>query len=1207
MSEVRETQEQLSPLKRAILELREMRAKLDEADRRKREPIAIVGIGLHLPGGARDESSLWRLLADGVDAISEIPRDRWDVDAYYDPDPDKPGKMNTRHGAFISGVDQFDAEFFGVSPREAVSMDPQHRLLMETSWEALENAGIAPAALRDSPTGVFVGVGNCDYWRMAYRDEEQIDAYAALGNSYSVAAGRLSYFLGVHGPSIAVDTACSASLVAVHLACGSLRSGECTLALAAGVNLILSPEANINFSKSRMLAPDGRCKTFDAGADGYVRGEGCGVVVLKTLSTAQIDGNRILAVIRGSAVNQDGRSGGLTAPNGPAQEAVIRAALAAAGVDPHEVSYLESHGTGTSLGDPIEVRAATAVLCKDRPHEFPLAIGSIKTNIGHLEAAAGVAGLLKVVVALQKGQIPPHLHFRQPNPHIAWSDYPVRVVSDGCSWSRREQPRLAGVSSFGFSGTNAHVVIQEAPRQRALNPTEQRPTYCLPLSARTDAALRRLANEYAETLPTNPALSLSDIERTAGAGRSHFERRLAVVADTARVAQEAWSAFALAQPHPSLHFRTSTPGQAPEVVFLFPGQGTQYAGMGRLLYETSPVFRNVIDHCDKLLGTDRHGHSLKSVLWSVGLDEVQIHDTAWTQPALFAVEYGLAQLWRSWGIEPAAVIGHSVGEYVAACVAGVFSLEDGLRLIAERGRLMAALPSSGAMAAIFASKNTVSAAIAPFSDRLSIAAINSPENVVISGESRAIDDVLAGFAERNVRGQKLLVSVGAHSPCVEPVLDAMETLARSVTMNAPRIPVAWNLTGGLALPGGSAPDAIYWRSHLREPVRFLDGVRSLHGDGYRAFLEVGPHPTLLAIVQQSLPHDGILYLSSLRRDHQDWTELLGSVAKLYVHGAAIDWKGLCAPYDGRTVSLPTYPFERRSYWLDVSNTPEVTRPERTSPNKNPLVGMRLPMAVPIFETVLTPENPEYLQDHRVYGEVLVAGSVLLEMAQACAIEAFGLRQRAVESFKIREPLVVRESGRAVQIHFAEAGDDGAPFSIYSRAPANEEKWQLHATGRLVDPEPRPRERRTDPDALAGLTQRLGAANDCNDFFCHLRGLGIELGTRFRSLRVAHRRHGEALAYLESPPECGRDRVSWGHPSLLDGAIQACGLALQSSAHNQLYLLAEIERIELATPLPQAIWCYARVLNTDQENPSQWKLDLEVRNSEGAEIGAIRGG
>ena len=416
MSQGRETQEQLSPLKRAILELREMRAKLDESDRRQKEPIAIVGIGLRLPGEARDESSLWQMLANGVDAISEIPRDRWDLDTYYDIDPDKPGKMNTRHGAFIKGIDQFDAEFFSVSPREAISMDPQHRLLMETSWEALENAAISPARLAGSQTAVFIGYGNSDYWRLVYGDEEGIDAYSALGNAFSVAAGRLSYFLGVHGPSMTVDTACSASLVAVHLACHSLRSGECTLALAAGVNLILSPEVNINFSKSRMLAPDGRCKTFDASADGYVRGEGCGVVVLKTLSAALADRNRILAVIRGSAVNQDGRSGGLTAPNGPAQEAVIRAALTAARVAPHEISYLEAHGTGTSLGDPIEVRAASAVLCKNRSRELPLAIGSIKTNIGHLEAAAGIAGLLKVVVALQKKQIPPHLHLKTKEP-----------------------------------------------------------------------------------------------------------------------------------------------------------------------------------------------------------------------------------------------------------------------------------------------------------------------------------------------------------------------------------------------------------------------------------------------------------------------------------------------------------------------------------------------------------------------------------------------------------------------------------------------------------------------------------------------------------------------------------------------------------------------------------------------------------------------
>ena len=495
MSQGRETQEQLSPLKRAILELREMRAKLEEMDRRQREPIAIVGMGLRLPGGTHDESSLWQMLADGVDAISEIPPRRWDLEAYYDIDPDKPGKMNTRHGAFIDDVDQFDAEFFAISPREAVSMDPQHRLLMETAWEALENAAISPARLAGSQAGVFVGYGNSDYWRMVYGDEDRIDAYSALGNAFSVAAGRLSYFLGVHGPSMTIDTACSASLVAVHLACNSLRSGECPLALAAGVNLILSPEANINFSKSRMLAPDGRCKTFDAAADGYVRGEGCGVVVLKTLSAAQADGNRILAVIRGSAVNQDGRSGGLTAPNGPAQEAVIRAALAAAGVGPHEVSYLEAHGTGTSLGDPIEVRAASAVLCQDRPHDLPLAIGSIKTNIGHLEAAAGLAGLLKVIVALQKKQIPPHLHLNQKSPLIDWDSVPIVIPTSLTPWASPNGKRIAGLSSFGFSGTNAHIILEEAPEATTSFAATERPIHLLALSGKTDEALKELVQK----------------------------------------------------------------------------------------------------------------------------------------------------------------------------------------------------------------------------------------------------------------------------------------------------------------------------------------------------------------------------------------------------------------------------------------------------------------------------------------------------------------------------------------------------------------------------------------------------------------------------------------------------------------------------------------------------------------------------------------
>jgi acyl transferase domain-containing protein/SAM-dependent methyltransferase/acyl carrier protein len=1194
----------LPPKRLALLAL-ELHDQVEALQQREHEPIAVVGLACRFPG-ANSAEQFWQLLQQGRDAIGGIPADRWDIDSYFDPDPDAPARMAVRAAGFLDDIASFDPQFFGISPREALIMDPQQRLLLEVAWEALEHAGLSADRLAGSSTGVFVGICNNDhFYRLLQRGPDNIDAYLASGNAPSVAAGRISYCLGLRGPALAIDTACSSSLAALHVACRSLRNRETEVALCGGVNVICSPEITIALSKAHMLAPDGRCKTFDARADGFARGEGCGVVVLKRFADAVANNDRVLGIIRGTAANQDGRSGGLTVPNGPAQQAVVRAALADGQVRPEEIDYVEAHGTGTALGDPIEARALGGVFGSVRTPDDPLLIGSVKTNIGHLEAAAGIAGVIKVILSLEHEHIPPHLHFREPSPHIAWSDYPIRVVPDGRPWLRGKRPRLAGVSSFGFSGTNAHVILQEAPRQKGRSGTAQRRAYCLPLSARTDAALHRLTGDYAAMIGRHQTPALADIERTAGAGRSHFETRLAVVADTPRAAQDAWSAFAAGEAHPAIRFGTSSPGQAPEVVFLFSGQGTQYARMGRSLYETSPVFRDVIDRCDHLLGTDRKGHSLKLVLWEVGTGEARIHDTAWTQPALFAVEYGLTELWRSWGIEPAAVIGHSVGEYVAACVAGVFSLEDGLRLIAERGRLMAALPAGGGMATIFASTDAVNAAIASYSDRLSIAAINSPENVVISGESRAVDAVVTDFAARNVRVHKLLISLGAHSPCVDPALDAMETLACSVTMRPPRIPIAWNLTGRLALPAGSVPDAIYWRRHMREPVHFLDGLRSLDQEGYRAFLEVGPHPSLLAIAQQSLPQDGI-YLSSLRRDHDDWTELLGSVAKLYVHGATIDWKGLSGPYGGQTVSLPTYPFERRSYWVDVSNTPDFGRARLTAPAKNPLVGARLPVAVPVFETVLTPETPWYLTEHRACDEVLVAGSVLLEMAQACATEAFGPERRVMESFIIREPLVVRGSGRTVQIHFAESEEDAMAFSIHSRAADGAENWLLHAAGRLVDAARHTSGAESSLEALASLKERLGTANGCDDFFHRLNGLGIEIGTRFRSLRDVRRRDGEALARLECPLECGSDQVSWAHPSLIDGAMMTCGLALPSSAHDHLYLLAEIERVELATPLPPALWCHAQVRKADQESPPGCEVDVVMRDSEGREVGTFRG-
>jgi acyl transferase domain-containing protein/SAM-dependent methyltransferase/acyl carrier protein len=904
---------QLSALKRAIVEVREMREKLDKLERQKSDPIAIVGVGLRLPGGARDEASLWKMLADGVDTVTEIPKDRWDIDAYYDPDPDKPGKMNVRRGAFLRDVDRFDADFFSVSPREATGMDPQQRLLLEVSWEALENSAIAPASLLGSSTGVFVGMGNTDYWRMVYRDEQQIDAYSALGNSLSVAAGRLSYLLGVHGPSLTVDTACSSSLVAVHLACASLRSGECDLALAGGVNLILSPEANINFSKSRMLAPDGRCKTFDATADGYVRGEGCGIIVLRPLSAALAARNRILAVIRSSAINQDGRSGGLTAPNGPAQEAVIREALRLAGVSPADIGYLEAHGTGTALGDPIEVRAAASVLCSDRPPAQPLMLGTIKTNVGHLEAAAGVAGLLKVVVALEHKQIPPHLHLKNKNPYVEWDRLPITIPTELTPWQPIRDKRIAGVSSFGFSGTNAHVIVEEPPASAQTASYADRPVHLLALSAKTGETLKRLANEYADYLGAHTDASVPDVCFTANAGHSHFPYRAAVLGETRDQFESALLDLAQGNQQPNVVLGEALDLKPPAVAFLFTGQGSQYVGMGRTLYETSPTFKRALDRCDEILRPYLE-RPLLSVIYPDKQTSSPLNETSYTQPALFALEYALAEVWRSWGVKPSFVMGHSVGEYVAACVGGVFSLEDGLKLIAERGRLMQSLPAGGKMAAIFASRERVAAAMAS-SKQVSFAAINGPGSVVISGGATEVQEVLDRLAQDDILSKELVVSHAFHSPLIEPILGDFEKCAAGIAYSEPNTGFISNVTGeaaGASLIGR----AEYWRRHARQPVQFVTSIQTLVQQGVEIFVEIGPHPVLLGMARYCVENGKISWLPSLSSKRNDWTQMLESVQALYAAGSEIDWSGFDRDWPRTRLALPTYPFERQRYWLE---------------------------------------------------------------------------------------------------------------------------------------------------------------------------------------------------------------------------------------------------------------------------------------------------
>ncbi len=903
---------ELSPIKRALQEIREMRAKMDAMEQKGREPIAIIGMACRFPGGVNNPDDFWRLLCNGTDAITEIPKDRWNIDFFYDPDPDAAGKILTRWGGFLDQVDQFDPQFFGISPREAEGMDPQHRLLIEVTWEALEQAGQAPETLTGSATGVFTGISVSDYYQLMTRqDPTKLDVYLAQGTAHSAASGRLSYLLGLQGPAISIDTACSSSLVATHLAVQSLRSGECRMAVAGGVNTILLPEVHISFSRARMIAGDGRCKTFDARADGFVRSEGCGMVVLKRLADAIADGDTVLAVLRGSAVNQDGRSSGLTAPNGLAQEAVIREALSNAGVDPSLVSYVETHGTGTSLGDPIEVQALGSALGGNRNAEQRLKIGSVKTNLGHLEAAAGVAGLTKAVLILQHKQIPPHLHFEKPNPYIAWDELPIDVSANLATLPDRDGRSIVGVSSFGFSGTNSHLVLEAAPEPIRETAGVERPLHLLKLSAKNKFALQELLGQFDEYLSDQPA-EFKDVCYTANKGRADLTYRLALVASSNEEARANLAAFAKGEAREDVFDGVVFDTDSPELVFLFTGHGSQYVQMSRQLYETQPTYRTALTECAEILKS-----YLDVPLFDILFPQEEaswLDKMTYGQPALFAVEYALAQLWLSWGVRPTTVLGHSVGEYVAACIAGIFDLSDGLKMVSARGRLMDSLPQAGEMAVVLADEATVNEGIASYGADVSIAAFNGPTNIVISGIAETLHAILARFSEQNIKTQHLAVTQAAHSHFLDSILDEFESVAQTVTYSSPRLGFVSCLTGKMAENNG-VTNSLYWRRHLRMPVRFADGMRTLYAEGYHHFLEIGPHPVLSGMAQRIEGAQDKLFLPSLRSGWQDWQQILESAASLYTHGIGLNWKAFDKDYDCKCVPLPTYPWIRQRYWI----------------------------------------------------------------------------------------------------------------------------------------------------------------------------------------------------------------------------------------------------------------------------------------------------
>ncbi|MCC6134405.1 MAG: SDR family NAD(P)-dependent oxidoreductase [Candidatus Contendobacter sp.] len=1145
MSDTELTQDAAYQLRRALGAVRDLREKLQAVESKAHEPIAIIGMACRLPGGP-DLATFWRTLVEGRDAIREVPPARWDLEALYDPDPDAPGKMNTRWGGLIDDVDRFDPTFFGISPREAVSIDPQQRLLLEVAWHALEHAGIAPDRLTGSLTGVYVGLSTHDYAEILgdRSNTDWIDAHASLGNSAAVAAGRLAYTLGLQGPAMVVDTACSSSLVAIHLAGQALRAGEISLALVGGVNLTLRPELTIGFSKARMMAADGRCKTFDAAADGYVRGEGCGVVVLKRLSDALAAGDRIEAVIRGSAVNQDGHSNGLTAPNGPAQVAVIRAALANAGVEPAQVSCIEAHGTGTTLGDPIEARALTTVFGGERAGTLP-AVGSVKTQIGHLEAAAGIAGLIKIALALRHATLPPHLHFHTLNPHIAADGFPFHIPTVATPWLPVANRRIAGVSSFGFSGTNAHIVLEEAPRALTPSPLAVEGWgggSVLALSTRDLESLAELRRETDAALAA-PDADPAGLAATLSAGRAQYACRIAVVAEHAEQARKALVSAQLVRA-----------AQPPAVAFLFTGQGCQYPGMARGLM-AEPRFREIIERCETVLA-GRLERSLTDLLLA---DDAPLDRTDLLQPALFALEYAIAELWRGWGIEPVAVLGHSVGEIAAACFAGAMSLEEGLIFIAERGRLMATTAGQGGMAAAFASPETVTAAIA--GTGAAIAAHNGPANTVASGDIAALTRALSALDQAGIAHRRLDVATAFHSPVLDPCLNALEQAAAAVSWRPARLPIASNLSGTLI----HQFDAGYWRRQAREPVAFTEGLRALAERGCTVFLEVGPRPILSALGREIV--DGAEFIAALRQGIEPRRALTEALARLYTAGAPVDWNAYWGP-GWRRVEAPLYPFRRDRFWPATSGlTPPAQTLSHSRPGQpaHPLLGHWLDTPLPqrLFETWMTTEALPFLADHVVFGEIVVPGAMHAVLALIAA-QVAAIPYPALEDVVFAQALTVPLEGVRVQFILEPSG----AFALHSQREGQE--WVRHATGQVATEQGNP----PNAENLEALRTRLTRDETGTEpLFAMLSERGIRLGPAFQGIQALWRGAGEALAEIRKPEALGDTASLPIHPALLDACFQTLGATFSGEGASGGFLPLSIDRVRFWRSPPERFWCH----------------------------------
>ncbi len=1181
------------------------------------DPIAIVAVSCRFPG-APDPEAFWDLLAGGVDAIREVPEDRFDIDEFYDPDPDVPGKTYTRFGGFLDGIDGFDPEFFGISPREAVWIEPQQRLMLETVWEGLERAGYAPSALRGSRTGIFTGVAANEYAHLLSAEPiDKIEPHFITGNALNAISGRVAFALGFEGPAVAIDTACSSALVAIHQACQALRAGDCDMALAGGVNVLLSPVTVVAASRARMLSPVGRCKTFDSSADGYVRSEGCGILVLKRLSDAERDGDRVCAIIPASAVNQDGASSGLTVPNGGAQQRLIGSVLNRAGLTGADVDYLEAHGTGTPLGDPIEVQAAAAAYGGAREADRPLLMGSVKTNIGHTESASGAAGLIKVVLSLQHEMLPQSLHFDNPSPHIPWDSLPVKVVDKATPWRTNGKPRRAGVSSFGFTGTNAHVLIEEAPAPPVTvdadadataapetDGQQQSATSVLALSARSPEALVALAQRYEAWLSAHPDADLAGVCLTAGTGRSHFEHRAALVVDSIEDARLGLADLAENRTRPGVVRGEHT--HHPTTAWLFTGQGSQYPGMARELFDTEPVFAETVTRCAEAV-KDILPRPLLEVIFASGPDAANtLRDTSFAQPALFAVEMGLARLWQSWGIQPDVVLGHSVGQYAAACVAGVFSLEDGARLMAERGRLFGSLPEGGRMVAVFADAKQVEE-MAGALPRVSVGAYNGP-NTVLSGPGEDLEQAVAKFESDGIRCTWLQTSHAFHSELLDPVLDDFESYASRIEYAVPTLPLICNRTGAV-LTAQTPLDALYWRRHSRQPVQFAESVRTAAALGCSVLMEIGPQPALSGTAVQVWPEHMAAprAIVSLRKGVADRRQIADALAAAYVGGHRPDFAALYGQAH-RRVELPTYPFQRRRFWPKGA---AMTGTDLHGAAGTGILGSAKDLASgdSVYTSRLSVKSQPWLSDHVIYGTVVVPGATYAAMALA----AVGTPAHAKDVF-FYEPIILPEkSSREVQLTLHPLdGGEGWKFQVHSR-PYGERgaDWSLNAEGTVVAGVSADEEEPAQPsDPVDEAIERLERMRP-QELFETFADLELAWGPNWSgSLKSLWLGEGEAIGDIlvgaELAEQLGAEPM---HPVLMDlctGIAFPAFPALLAAEQgvNDLFLPLRYGQVTLKEKMPRRFYCRARWHESALDSETQ-VFDLEYLDRDGRHLGGVR--